>query len=167
MKNATVWLLALALIATPALARAQQADVVALGGATTYVNQPHGHAGGMLHLRAGGWGVLGIGMVGTGAEYESWLYGGALSRHIASIGAISVSAFAGYGLYGETGLTEIERDAGGPLLGGMASYDAGPFVLTLVGSDLIGSYDGSDVSESFTFHVPRVSVGVGFGIGGR
>lgn len=142
--------------------RTNRFDLQLLGGMSTYLDSPHASAGGLAHLHFGGFGLLGVGAWGTGADYESMLYGGGLSRRLFSAGALSVSAFGGYGLYSEVGATNVERDASGVLFGGIAALDFEPFMLSLTVSDLFGEYDGPDVPEAFTFHVPRVFFGIGF-----
>jgi hypothetical protein len=157
---------------TPDRAAAQEAavrvdhglTVLGVGGVTRSggAEAPHAAAGALVRLERSGWGVLGLGMAGRGGEYTSLLTGGAVSRTLVGGERLGVAAFGGYGRYGEEGATGIRRDAAGVLYGGIATYRAGPLKIALVASDLTGRYDGADVSRGFSFHVPRVSLGVGF-----
>lgn len=148
----------------PVSAGAQQVDLQAVGGANTYLNSPHGSVGGLLHGHMAGWGVLGMGSFGTGSRYESMLYAGALTRDAVTFSGVTLLGFLGYGRYREVGWTDIDRSASGPLFGATARYGVGSFVASVTLSDLIGSYSGSDVAEPFTFHVPRLSLGLGFSL---
>jgi hypothetical protein len=101
-------------------------------------------------------------MVGRGGEYQSVLLGAAASRRIVRGEWWSLLAFGGYGLYGERGSIGIERDSHGVLFGVNGRWRVGPLTLAGVYSHLTGSYDETDVPAPFRFHVPRLSLGVGF-----
>lgn len=139
-------------------------DLFALGGVTADPARLHPAAGPMVRVGYRGWAVLGLGTVGSGADYDSRLLAGALSRRLVRWSRLDVSAFAGYGAYFEEGPTGISRDAGGLLYGGMITFRAGRFPLVLLVSDLVGSYDEPDVTAPFDFHVPRLSFGAGISL---
>ena len=132
-----------------------------IGGVTTFRDAPHAVVGGFLDLGRGDWSLLTVGMLGTGSDYDSQLYGAALRRRVKSAGRLTLAAFAGYGHYREVGSSDIERSASGPWLGGVVTIDIRPFVGSLMLSDLFGRYDDSDVSGPFSFHVPRLIFGFG------
>ncbi len=133
-----------------------------IGGVTTFTNAPHAVVGGFLNIGRGQWTVLGVGMLGTGSDYDSRVFSAALGRRLKSAGRLTLAVFAGYGEYREVGLSEIERAASGPWLGGVVTVDIHPFVGSVMLSDLFGRYDDSDVSDPFRFHVPRLVFGIGF-----
>ncbi len=133
-----------------------------IGGVTTFTNAPHAVVGGFLNIGRGQWNVLGVGMLGTGSDYDSRVFSAALGRRLKSAGRLTLAVFAGYGEYREVGLSEIERAASGPWLGGVVTVDIHPFVGSVMLSDLFGRYDDSDVSDPFRFHVPRLVFGIGF-----
>lgn len=139
-------------------------DLFALGGVTADPERLHPAGGPVLRVGYRGWGLLGLGTVGSGADYNSRLLAGALSRRLVRWSRLDVSAFAGYGAYSEKGPTGISRDAGGLLYGGMVTFRSGRFPLVLLVSDLVGSYDEADVTAPFGFHVPRLSIGAGISL---
>jgi len=136
--------------------------VFALGSIGTDIDRPHYAGGGLLQLGYRRVSAMALGMIGTGGDYESRLAGGGLAVRLVTAGPLEVAAFGGYGLYSEKGWSGIERDAGGVLAGAMASARLGGFRVALAFSDLTGEYGEDDVSEPFRFHVPRLSLGLGF-----
>lgn len=138
------------------------ARVFALGSIGTDVDRPHYGGGGLLQLGYRRVSVLALGTFGTGGDYESRLVGGGLAVRLLTAGPLELAAFGGYGLYSEEGWSGIERDAGGILAGAMMSARLGAFRVALAFSDLTGEYGEDDASEPFRFHVPRLSLGVGF-----
>lgn len=143
-------------------ARGFHAHAFALGSITTDVDRPHVAGGGLVQLGYGRTSLLGIGTIGRGGDYESVLVGGALALRIATVGRVALGGFGGYGLYREEGWSGIERDAGGILFGALATTRLGRATVALALSDLAGEYGEDDIAEPFRFHVPRLSVGLGF-----
>lgn len=149
----------------------------AVGGMTTYFKKAssvsnqdpnlseglHLYYGGMFEIRLGGWGLLGLGQLGSGRGYDSELIGGALSREVIRVGRARLSLLGGYSYYGETSIT-TRRETGAFLYGAMISVDVNPLVLTGAINDLYGRYSKQDVPEPFTFHAPRVMLGVAFNL---
>lgn len=133
-----------------------------VGGLTAYTNAPHATVGGLLHVHVGDWSLLSLGMMGWGGDYDSLLYGGALGRHLTHAGPVALSVFGGFAYYHEVGWSGVERSATGPLFGGIATLDLHPLKLSVIFSDLLGRYEGSDVVAPFRFQVPRLLVGIGF-----
>jgi hypothetical protein len=138
------------------------ASLVRIEGTTTESPGLHLTAGATAGAATRGWGILGLGMIGRSGGYESTLLGAALSRRVVRGGNWSILAFGGVGTYAETGETGTERDAFGALFGGTARYRVGGVTLAAQYSHVTGTYDKPDVSAPFRFHVPRISVGVGF-----
>jgi hypothetical protein len=138
------------------------ARALALGSIGTDVDRLHYAGGGLLQVGYRRVSVLALGMVGTGGDYESLLAGGGLAVRLVTAGPLELAAFGGYGLYSEEGWSGIERDAGGVLAGAMMGVRLGAFRVALAFSDLTGEYGEDDVSEPFRFHVPRLSLGLGF-----
>lgn len=156
---------------TPPAALMRDAHVLLLGGATlqrsesenlTSTRLPHLALGFTAGAAEDGWGALALGMGGRGGEYDSALLGAAASRRIQRGEWWSLLAFGGYGVYAERGASGIERDSHGILFGVTARWRVGPLTLAGVYSHLTGSYDETDVPAPFRFHVPRLSLGVGF-----
>jgi len=138
------------------------ARLLALGSIGTDIDRPHVAGGGLFQFGYRRASVFALGMIGTGGDYASRLAGGGLAVRLATVGPLELGAFGGYGLYAEKGWSGIERDAGGVLAGAMVSARLGSFTVALAFSDLTGEYDEDDVSAPFRFHVPRLSLGVGF-----
>ena len=138
------------------------ASLVRIEGTTTESPGLHLTAGATAGFAAQGWGILGLGMIGRSGGYESTLLGAALSRRLVRGANWSILAFGGVGTYAEKGETGTERDAFGLLFGGTARYRVGGLTFAAQYSHVTGNYDKPDVSAPFRFHVPRISVGVGF-----
>ncbi|MEX2581968.1 MAG: hypothetical protein WD766_01765 [Gemmatimonadota bacterium] len=136
--------------------------IMLLGGATAHTNRMHATAGLAARLGRAGWGAMALGVAGRGGEYDSLMLGAAATRRLLRGGRWSVSAFAGYATYEESGATGIERDSAGLLAGGFGTVSLGPVALVVFASDLVGSYDEPDVPDSFGFHVPRIAIGLAF-----
>ena len=134
----------------------------ALGSIGTDIDRLHYAGGGLLQVGYRRVSVLGLGMLGGGGDYESLLAGGGLAVRLVTAGPLELTAFGGYGLYSEEGWSGIERDAGGVLAGAMVAVRLGAFRVALAFSDLTGEYGEDDVPEPFRFHVPRLSLGLGF-----
>lgn len=134
----------------------------ALGSAALSPGRPHLSGGALLQLGAGAVSAVGLGMMGTGGDYESRLVGGGIGVRLARLGSADLTGLGGYGRYREEGWSGIRRDAGGVLLGGLAILDVGDFALSAGVIHLVGRYEGDDVKEPFRFHVPRVAFGIGF-----
>lgn len=139
-------------------------DLQLVGGLTTYVNRLHGSAGALVRLHRGAWSGMALGSYGTGGQYTSLLFGGALSRDLLTLGAADLGILAGYARYEETGYTDIRRDAMGPMLGAVATLPMDPLVVTVMFTDVFGSWDGLTQAGAFSysFHVPRLLLAVGF-----
>jgi len=137
-------------------------NLLLIGGLTTDVTHVHPSGGVLAMYGRGGWGAAALGMAGRGGGYDSGLAGGAATRRLARGSAWNASVFAGYGIYGERGRTEIERAAGGLLAGTVLVLRAGPVGLAGVLTHMTGTYDGPDVTNAFRFHVPRISIGIAF-----
>lgn len=141
---------------------------LALGGITAVragmssLDSMHYAGGAIVQVEVRRFGVMGLGMLGRGGEYESTLVGAALSVRVLTAGPLELTGFGGYGWYSEEGWTGIRRDSGGPLFGGLAMLRAGRVAIGVALTDLTGRYDGADVREPFRFHVPRLSLGLGF-----
>src|SRR5690606_20752269 len=138
------------------------ARVFALGSIGTDIDRPHYGGGGLLQVGYGRASALALGLAGTGGDYESLLVGGGLGVRLLTTGPFELTAFGGYGMYSEKGWSGIERDAGGILAGALVSARLGALRVALAFSDLMGEYGEDDVSEPFSFHAPRISIGVGF-----
>jgi hypothetical protein len=138
------------------------ASLIRIEGTTGESPGPHLTAGATTGVATGGWGILGLGMLGRGGGYDSTLLGAALSRRVIRGANWSILVFGGVGSYAETGDTGIERDAFGVLFGGTARWRVGAVTFAGQYSHVTGTYDKPDVSAPFRFHVPRISVGVGF-----
>ena len=138
------------------------AHAFALGSIAADVGRPHVAGGGLVQLGYDRASLLGIGTIGRGGDYESVLVGGALAVRVATIGRVGLSGFGGYGVYREEGWTGIERDGRGILFGALATVRLGRATVALAFSDLAGEYGEDDVPQSFVFHVPRFSIGLGF-----
>lgn len=138
------------------------ARVFALGSIGTDIDRPHYGGGGLLQVGYGRASALALGLAGTGGDYESLLVGGGLGVRLLTTGTFELTAFGGYGMYSEKGWSGIERDAGGILAGALVSARLGALRVALAFSDLMGEYGEDDVSEPFSFHAPRISIGVGF-----
>ena len=133
-----------------------------LGSIGTDIDRLHYAGGALLQVGYRRMSVLGLGMMGSGGDYESMLAGGGLAVRLVTVGPLDLTAFGGYGLYSEEGWSGIERDAGGLLAGAMMAVRLGTFRVALAFSDLTGEYGEDDVLEPFRFHVPRLSLGLGF-----
>ena len=120
----------------------------------------HAVVGPTIHATYGGWGALALGYKGTGAKYTSTLLGGALSRRVLQLNALSGTMFVGYGTYSETGWSGIERSSPGWIAGGMGALDFGRLSLRVSYSDFRGRYDGKDVVAPFSYNAPRVTIGL-------
>lgn len=136
--------------------------VQALGSVALATDRPHVAGGALVQLGRGAVSAVALGMLGTGGDYESRLVGGGIGARLTRLGPADLTGIGGYGRYREEGWSGIRRDAGGILLGGLAVLDLGGIALSAGMVHLVGRYDGDDVSDPFRFHVPRVTLGLGF-----
>ena len=141
-------------------------DLLAMVGVTANPSRVHAAGGVSAGVDWRGWGVIALGMLGRGGDYESSLLAGAGTRRLFRMGRLSVAALAGYGSYAEDAPNGARRKANGVLLGGIARVRLGSMSLGVMISDLTGSYGGLRVAEPFRFHVLRYSVGIGVTAGG-
>lgn len=141
-------------------------DFLALGGITANPSRAHAAGGLWASVDWSGWGVLALGTLGRGGDYESRLFAGAGTRRLFSLGKLSVAALVGYGSYAENAPNGTSREANGVLFGGIARVRFGNMSLGFMISDLTANYDGLRVTEPFRFHVLRYSVGIGVATSG-
>lgn len=134
------------------------------GGAYPHLESPHLVYGGTAHLRVAGWGLLGLGLIGKSDEYESRMFGGAVSRQLFRSRALHGGVFVGYGEYSETGWSGIERAAPGIMGGATLSLESSRFIMQLTALEFRGRYQGNDVLAPFNFSAPRVTLGVGVNV---
>jgi hypothetical protein len=143
-------------------------DFLVLGGITANPSRRHAAGGLWASVDWRGWGVLAVGTLGWGGDYESRLFAGAGTRRFFRLGRLSIAGLAGYGYYAEAedAPTGARSNANGVLLGGIARVRLGGVSLGFMISDLTGRYAGLRIAEPFRFHVLRYSVGIGVTVGG-
>jgi hypothetical protein len=139
-----------------------------LVGSTTYLDRLHPLAGVRVGWEREGWGALALAEAGrSGTQeastgYDSRALAAAATRRVLGGGAWSVSLLAGAGHYGEEGGSGIRRSAPVLLAGAEARRRLGPLSVYLLVTNFRGRYSGDDVTEAFTFDVPRIRAGVGY-----
>lgn len=135
-------------------------DFLVLGGITANPGRPHAAGGLWASVDWRGWGVLAVGTLGRGGDYQSRLFAGAGTRQLFRLGRLSIAGIAGYGYYTETedAPAGATNNANGVLLGGIARVRFGGVSLGFMISDLTGSYGGLRVADPFSFHVLRYSI---------
>lgn len=135
-------------------------SVGAMGGASPGLDAVHAYGGLTVHPRFGRFGLLGYGMFGQGAGYDSMSGFGALSLLLGEYGPLGIWAYGGYGYYEETGVLDDTRGLAVPAAGGLLTYQIGNIELMGGFTAMFGTFEEPGVA--IDFQVYRASVGVGF-----
>ena len=135
-------------------------SVGAMGGASPGLDAYHMYGGVTLHPRFGRFGLLGYGMIGQGAGYDSMTGFGALSLLLGEYGPVGVWAYGGYGYYEETGVLDDTRGLAVPAAGALLTYQIGNIELMGGFTAMFGTFEEPGIS--IDFQVYRASLGVGF-----
>ncbi|NNM33034.1 MAG: SPOR domain-containing protein [Gemmatimonadetes bacterium] len=135
-------------------------SVGAMGGASPGLDAVHAYGGVTVHPRLGRFGLLGYGMIGQGAGYDSMSGFGALSLLLGEYGPLGIWAYGGYGYYEETGILDDTRGMAVPAAGGLLTYQVGNVEIMGGFTAMFGTFEEPGIS--IDFQVYRASLGVGF-----